>query len=228
MTLPVGLATVEQERLAGPPDSPVDIEHSRIRHADATRTVMCGAGHSDPLATKRPEQVKAQIWVDEQVGLPRKHVRDSVGEVDRRGDALQWSQFEVGEQWHAQADPIDDGAHCAGLLHEAVLGSAVVEADLVYRSNLAGTADAVIDKFLKPVRGMFEPGDPKVHVRRMFGSGDLVAAETEAIGAVEVVDRTEAVIRSTLDGSVSPDRAAYIQSTSSDAPLSAGRSHVGQ
>ena len=48
--------------------------------------------------------------------------------------------FEVGEQRHAQADPIDDRANCAGLLHEAVVGSAVVEADLAFRPNLAGTA----------------------------------------------------------------------------------------
>ena len=26
----------------------------------------------------------------------------------------------------------------------------------------------IIDKFLAPVRGMFEPGDPKVHVQNLF------------------------------------------------------------
>lgn len=42
--------------------------------------------------------------------------------------------------------------------------------------------DAVIDDFLTPVRGMFVPGDPKIHVRRTFCDGQLVCAETEAIG----------------------------------------------
>ncbi len=31
----------------------------------------------------------------------------------------------------------------------------------------------IIDKFLAPVRGMFEAGDPKVHVQNMFSSGAL-------------------------------------------------------
>ena len=42
--------------------------------------------------------------------------------------------------------------------------------------------DAVIDEFLAPVRGMFAPGDPKISVMRAFSAGDLVCAETEAIG----------------------------------------------
>ena len=42
--------------------------------------------------------------------------------------------------------------------------------------------DAVIDDFLKPVRGMFAPGDPKIEVKRTFGVGNLVCAETEADG----------------------------------------------
>ena len=49
-------------------------------------------------------------------------------------------------------------------------------------AGLTAGRDAVIDGFLAPVRGMFEPGDPKVEVKRMISSGDLVAAETEAIG----------------------------------------------
>ena len=44
--------------------------------------------------------------------------------------------------------------------------------------------DAVIDEFLAPVRGLFEDGDPKIVVKRLFSSGDLVAAETEAIGTL--------------------------------------------
>jgi ketosteroid isomerase-like protein len=41
--------------------------------------------------------------------------------------------------------------------------------------------DAVIDEFLASA-GMFEPGDPKVAIKRMVSNGDTVAAETEAIG----------------------------------------------
>ena len=42
--------------------------------------------------------------------------------------------------------------------------------------------DKIIDEFLAPVRGLFEPGDPKVTVLRVFGKGPWVAAETEAHG----------------------------------------------
>jgi len=49
-------------------------------------------------------------------------------------------------------------------------------------AGLTSGGDAVIDEFLAPVRGMFEPGDPKVTIKRMVSSGNTVAAETEAIG----------------------------------------------
>ena len=49
-------------------------------------------------------------------------------------------------------------------------------------AGLTSGGDAVIDEFLAPVRGLFEDGDPKIEVKRLFSSGDLVAAETEAIG----------------------------------------------
>jgi ketosteroid isomerase-like protein len=42
--------------------------------------------------------------------------------------------------------------------------------------------DKIIDEFLAPVRGLFEPGDPKINVHLLFGKGQWVAAETEAIG----------------------------------------------
>ena len=42
--------------------------------------------------------------------------------------------------------------------------------------------DKIIDEFLTPVRGLFEPGDPKINVLLIFRRGDWVAAETEAIG----------------------------------------------
>ena len=51
-------------------------------------------------------------------------------------------------------------------------------------AGLTSGGDAVIDEFLAPVRGLFEEGDPKITVKRLFSSGDLVAAETEAIGSL--------------------------------------------
>lgn len=42
--------------------------------------------------------------------------------------------------------------------------------------------DKIIDEFLAPVRGLFEPGDPKVVVLRIFSKDQWVAAETEAVG----------------------------------------------
>jgi len=42
--------------------------------------------------------------------------------------------------------------------------------------------DKIIDEFLAPVRGLFEPGDPKVVILQIFSKGESVAAETEAIG----------------------------------------------
>jgi ketosteroid isomerase-like protein len=40
----------------------------------------------------------------------------------------------------------------------------------------------IIDKFLAPVRGMFEPGDPKVHVQNMFSAGPMVCVESYSTG----------------------------------------------
>ncbi len=42
--------------------------------------------------------------------------------------------------------------------------------------------DKIIDEFLAPVRGLFEPGDPKVVINRVFSKAEWVAAETEAVG----------------------------------------------
>lgn len=42
--------------------------------------------------------------------------------------------------------------------------------------------DKIIDEFLAPVRGLFEPGDPKIRINRIFSKGEWVAAETEASG----------------------------------------------
>lgn len=44
----------------------------------------------------------------------------------------------------------------------------------------------IIDKFLAPVRGMFEPGDPKIHVHTMFSrvdeTGGWVCVESNSTG----------------------------------------------
>ena len=44
--------------------------------------------------------------------------------------------------------------------------------------------DAIVDDFLGPVRARFVDGDPKVSVQTVFGSGNLVAAETHADGTM--------------------------------------------
>ena len=42
--------------------------------------------------------------------------------------------------------------------------------------------DNIIDKFLGPVRGMFVPGDPKVHIDRIICQGSVVAVEGRGLG----------------------------------------------
>ena len=61
-------------------------------------------------------------------------------------------------------------------------GSWEVMSTSVPGGGLTPGRDTIIDVFLAPVRGMFEDGDPKVTVNRTFASGDLVCAETEAVG----------------------------------------------
>ena len=42
--------------------------------------------------------------------------------------------------------------------------------------------NAIIEEFLGPVRGLFAPGDPKVHVRALLSDGDVVAVESTSTG----------------------------------------------
>lgn len=42
--------------------------------------------------------------------------------------------------------------------------------------------DDIIDLFLAPVRGLFEPGDPKVHVTNLFSDGGTVGVESHSTG----------------------------------------------
>lgn len=43
----------------------------------------------------------------------------------------------------------------------------------------------IIDVFLAPVRGMFKPGDPKVHVGALISDGDIVAVESTSTGETQ-------------------------------------------
>ena len=56
---------------------------------------------------------------------------------------------------------------------------------------------AIIDLFLAPVRGMFRPGDPKVHVTNLFSDGDTVGVESWSSGK-------------TLDGKVYENDYAWV------------------
>jgi ketosteroid isomerase-like protein len=52
--------------------------------------------------------------------------------------------------------------------------------------NIAGAGEHkgmdIIDLFLAPVRGMFEAGDPKVHVTHLFSDGETVGVESYSTG----------------------------------------------
>ncbi len=45
-----------------------------------------------------------------------------------------------------------------------------------------GPGRAIIDEFLTPVRGLFEPGNPKVEVKRVVAEGSSVVVEAEGHG----------------------------------------------
>jgi ketosteroid isomerase-like protein len=45
-----------------------------------------------------------------------------------------------------------------------------------------GPRDAIVDEFLAPVRGIFEEGDPKSHVKNIFARGNQVCVETNGRG----------------------------------------------
>jgi uncharacterized protein len=42
----------------------------------------------------------------------------------------------------------------------------------------------IVDEFLAPVRGLFIPGDPKVHMKTITSSGNLVMTETHGTGTL--------------------------------------------
>lgn len=58
----------------------------------------------------------------------------------------------------------------------------------VMATGIAGAGEkkgrkAIIDDFLGPVRGLFVPGDPKIHVDRLMAKGSVVAAEARGVGS---------------------------------------------
>jgi len=71
----------------------------------------------------------------------------------------------------------------------------------------------IIDEFLMPVRGLFEPGDPKVTIDSLVSKGPLVMVESRGVGklrdgrpysnlyawAIEVRDGKIAAIREYMD-----------------------------
>ena len=61
-------------------------------------------------------------------------------------------------------------------------GSWEATATTIPGAGITKGRDKIIDEFLAPVRGLFEPGDPKAVVHRIFGKGEWVAAETTGIG----------------------------------------------
>ncbi|OYW47059.1 MAG: hypothetical protein B7Z08_02585 [Sphingomonadales bacterium 32-68-7] len=67
--------------------------------------------------------------------------------------------------------------------------------------DIAGAGEhvgmAIIDLFLAPVRGMFEAGDPKVHVTNLFSDGGTVGVESYSTGK-------------TLDGKVYENDYAWV------------------
>jgi ketosteroid isomerase-like protein len=44
--------------------------------------------------------------------------------------------------------------------------------------------DTIVDEFLAPVRGLFKPGDPKVHVDTICSKGATVMCETRGQGTL--------------------------------------------
>ena len=43
----------------------------------------------------------------------------------------------------------------------------------------------IVDEFLGPVRGLFEPGEPKVTVTSLTSKGDMVVAECRGVGTLK-------------------------------------------
>jgi hypothetical protein len=66
------------------------------------------------------------------------------------------------------------------LLHEDATWT--VMADGIPGAGRHEGRDAIVDGFLAPVRGLFEPGDPKVVIDTLVADGPLVAVEARGQG----------------------------------------------
>ncbi len=44
---------------------------------------------------------------------------------------------------------------------------------------------AILDDFLGPIRGIFEPGDPKVVIQRVIAQGNVAVAEARGLGRLK-------------------------------------------
>ena len=74
-------------------------------------------------------------------------------------------------------------------------GSWEATAQTIPGAGITKGRDKIIDEFLAPVRGLFEPGDPKAVVHRIFGKGEWVAAETTGGGHLEQRQRIPQPLR---------------------------------
>jgi hypothetical protein len=66
------------------------------------------------------------------------------------------------------------------LIH--VDGSWEATAKTIPGAGITKGRDKIIDEFLAPIRGMFEPGDPKIVIHNLFSKGEWVAVESESLG----------------------------------------------
>jgi ketosteroid isomerase-like protein len=89
-----------------------------------------------------------------------------MGETETRNESLVREFFDTLSSGDLEA--------LRGLLHAQSSWEATGQS--IPGAGITRGRDKIIDEFLAPVRGLFEPGDPKISKR------DWVAAETEAIG----------------------------------------------
>ena len=67
-----------------------------------------------------------------------------------------------------------------GLLHEEVTWKPQIRD--VPGAGIHRGKKGIVDDFLRPIRGMFKPGDPKVIVDTLASKGNLVIAEARGVG----------------------------------------------
>jgi len=70
-----------------------------------------------------------------------------------------------------------------GLFHKKAVWKAMAR-DIPGAGEHVGR-DHIVDEFLAPIRGMFEPGDPKIEIKTLISKGPLVATETLGLGRMK-------------------------------------------